>query len=52
MGQHKYNKTAQLAKENKLPANIPKMSRREFDNMMFNKAREVMLSKYHEWTKI
>lgn len=35
MGQHKYNPTAQAAKEGKLPSKPPKISKREQERQMY-----------------
>ena len=41
MGQHKYNPTAQAAKEGKLPPKPPKISKREQERQMYRIIRKM-----------
>lgn len=42
MGQHKYNQTAIDAKAGKLPPTPQKMSKREWDRLLYAKIQEVI----------
>ena len=48
MGQHKYNQTAIDAKEGKLPPKTKKMSKRERDQLLYNKCKEVIYKPFGE----
>ena len=46
MGQHKYNQTAIDAKDGKLPPKQKKMSKRERDQLLYDKCKEVLYAPF------